>query len=193
MKYNPYLDMDGCLSDYRGHFTDLFGVTPQEYRKTNSYEDSLNLVESAGTDFWASMKWMPDGQEWWKYISGKGVPLKIISWPIDRDSCIPGKLEWVINNLGLKEEDCIFTQQKHEYCSGWNDLLIDDTCSNLISWREAGGMAIHHANTESTIQIIEALNAAADKPSEVSELEELSSQADLSGAEEQENKNRTLN
>lgn len=187
MEFKYYLDLDGCFTDYWGTWEKLHGIHPKEYRKNHTYDEYLKLTESGGTDFWAQMDWMPDGAKWWSHMSQFKDDICILSYPLTIPSCIPGKLEWVVNNLGLPESQCIFDQDKAKHCKEWNDLLIDDTCSNLEAWRKAGGIAIQHTTAESSINIVEALRGIEVRELVSIDVQEISKGADL---REDENKER---
>jgi len=156
MEFQYFLDMDQCLTDFRGHFEDVFGIHPKDYRSGHAYDEYLGLIEIKGVEFWSQMKWMADGQDWWNYIREAG-PIKIISYPLQMEGCIPGKLEWCKRELGLAEDDCILTTEKYAHVTAHNDLLIDDHMGNVTEWRKAGGQAIQHISAETTIKIVEAL------------------------------------
>ncbi len=65
------------------------------------------------------------------------------------DNCIIGKKIWTKNNLG--DYNIILNEKKYQHAKS-NSILIDDYIENIIPWREKGGIAIYHKNTDDTIK-----------------------------------------
>lgn len=122
-----------------------------------------SAAEKAGEKFWSEMPWMPDGQELWNYVQ-KYNPT-ILSAPSRDPSCITGKIKWLKNNVKLPNYDVqtkgkhgwdghskiILNSDKYRYCSGPNDILIDDTPKKIDKWLNAGGIGILHKSAAETI------------------------------------------
>ena len=94
-----FCDMDGVLCDFD---TQLISLTHNEL-SANEYEEKYgknqfwDIIKKAGSEFWATMPWKPDGKDLWKYIR-KYNP-RILSAPTQDDSSILGKVEWLKRNI----------------------------------------------------------------------------------------------
>lgn len=104
-------------------------------------------------DFWANLGWMHDGQQLWSYIVRHNPT--ILTGPQGPNSK-KGKIAWCRRELGLGKDRVIVTQTKHEEVRlaverGVIPLLIDDLPKYVVPFRNAGGMAIQHTDTVSTI------------------------------------------
>jgi len=67
-----------------------------------------------------------------------------------------GKTIWCKNHLNLPGDRIFFSKksnQKQYYASKFS-ILIDDFEDNINEWRNAGGTAVHHVDTEDTIRQI---------------------------------------
>jgi len=109
-------------------------------------------------DFWANLDWIEGGKEIWDAI--KDHDPYILSAPMGMSTeSKAGKTTWVKNNLGLTEDKIILDDDKDKFVSfdGRTGVLIDDLYYNIVPYREAGGIAIHHnpATVEETKQLIE--------------------------------------
>lgn len=109
--------------------------------------------------WWVNLDWMPDGRELWEYI--KPFNPIILTGPQGPNSKL-AKKAWVLRELGLGKDRVIVTHTKHEEArpfldKGVTPVLIDDLPKYVVPFRNVGGIAIHHANTEQTIAELQAL------------------------------------
>ena len=118
------------------------------------------LVED-DEDWWATIPWMKDGKELWKYI--RQFDPEILTAPMDKGGktgSLPGKLQWVEKNLKISSERVNFEHDKWKYATsddGKQNILIDDFESKISPWRAAGGIGILHINANNTIKILKLL------------------------------------
>jgi len=99
-------------------------------------------------EFWATLPWMPDGQELWNAIR----PFKpdILTTPMGPGS-ERGKQRWVEEHLKLPDVRVFFSREKYEKVKNDNyDILIDDFSSNTIPWKNAKGTPILHTSAART-------------------------------------------
>ena len=100
-------------------------------------------------EFWCNLPWKSDGKKLWEFIHEISPSPIILTAPMNGDNCIIGKKIWTKNNLG--DYNIILNEQKYQHAKS-NSILIDDYIENIIPWREKGGIAIHHKNTDDTIK-----------------------------------------
>jgi len=61
------------------------------------------------------------------------------------------KVEWAQKHFpGIPVMFGPFSKDKWHHCRP-GDILIDDRQSNIIEWKAAGGIAIHHTNIDTTL------------------------------------------
>ena len=86
----------------------------------------------------------------WNYI--KQYHPTILSAPSKTKGCKEGKIEWVHRELGSNVKLLLTpAKDKHHYASKYA-ILIDDMPNNCRDWEIAGGIAILHKNTKTTIK-----------------------------------------
>ena len=156
MKYTIYSDMDGVLSDFDKRFMEFSdGLTPKEFESKYGRDKFWELIDiTVGVPFWAGMDWMPDGKEYWNYI--KQYDPIILSAPSVRDESKYGKRIWKKRNMPNTKMILAFARNKKKYANE-NSILIDDRPSNVMDWREAGGIGILHVSAADTINQLKEL------------------------------------
>ena len=149
-RYIIYCDLDGVLTDWDKAVAKLSLGSVESLQKRGGDSLLFGVIGKAGVKFWSQMDWMPDGKELWDYINQ--YPVKVISAPTKDPASKRGKNIWIDIELG-KDVDRILvpSKQKKEFASP-QGILIDDREDNVKEWRLAGGLAIHHINTETTIK-----------------------------------------
>jgi len=146
--YDIYCDMDGVLCDFDAQCDHYFGMKIDEYIAEKGEKAFNNAMNEAGKDFWATMPWMPGGEDLWKRIGKMGVT--ILSSPGNYKGAKEGKRQWIKDNLNPQPKNIIFRQtgKKHEELEGKSEkeitrsVLIDDYSKNLIPWKYMGGRTI---------------------------------------------------
>lgn len=172
-KFQIFCDMDGVLTDFNRRFVEISGnkdrLNPADYIKKYSKEEFWALIVNEGQKWWSEMDWKDDGKKLWNFISAyKPV---ILSAPSRDPNSLYGKLEWLRNNIPELHDDTfntvtrkkqwnnqsrvILNSSKYGFCRHSNSILIDDTLKHIEEWRKAGGIAIHHINTQQTISELE--------------------------------------
>ena len=166
-----FCDMDGVLCNFDDAFAKLNaeGLKPTDYTTKYGKGSVWPMISEAGSKFWSEMEWMPDGQKLWEELF-KYEPT-ILSSPSRDYSSIAGKMKWIHTNLGINQEKpvtknkdwdkdtrIILSQHKHLYVvPDTICILIDDTISKVEKWADAGGIAILHTDTESTLDTLNSI------------------------------------
>jgi len=158
-----YVDMDGVLTDFSRHVSQIAGKNIG--KKFNDDPRIWKLINKAGTAFWSTMPWMPDGHMLWNVVSKRSPT--ILSAPSRHPSSIKGKREWIAKNI--PGTPSIIDGDKYKYAKP-GDILIDDRTKNTSKWEAAGGIAILHKNAVDTIKQLKEMlgeeKTAAFKPVE---------------------------
>jgi len=134
-----YIDLDGVLADFNGHFENLYNQHPGDFEK--EFGQILFWEKVYETPhFFRDMPPMKDKDSLWGLCQQHCDNLVILSSPSQTNQpiCILDKRHWVDSMLG-ENVPAIFEKHKHIYARP-NRLLIDDTKAKLDKWVEAGGI-----------------------------------------------------
>ena len=160
-----YLDMDGVQADFFGEWAKMHGVS--SYKDIADAERSIVDLANSGPEkvynFFADLKPLPGGQKIIKWLHDNKIPFTVLSAPLRgsyQKYSILGKQDWLnMHNPGASEK-AIFTSLKYKYAldkDGNPNVLVDDHGKYLDAWREHGGIAVKHkdSNTDHTIRQLE--------------------------------------
>ena len=147
--YRIYCDLDGVLSDFDGRFRELIGQSPDSYKDEYGKKAFWKAVDDEGEEFWSGMQPMPDASRLWNYIE-KYNP-ELLSAPSSKPYSHTGKQLWVDQHLPGVTLNLKPATEKHHFCTGPNDILIDDREDTIQRWNNAGGVGILHKNAQDTI------------------------------------------
>jgi hypothetical protein len=160
-KKRIYCDMDGVIVDFIGAFYEKTGANAEEFELKYGKDAFWNLVESWGSEFWATLPWMKDGHELWAYIEPHSPTILTASM---RTYQRKGKFKWIVDELGLSktpvtnpaewkgQSNIIFHKDKYKFIIEPGEILIDDTPEKINDWNKAGGVGILHKSATETIQ-----------------------------------------
>ena len=87
--YTIYCDMVGVIVDFVKGYKELTGYYTKSHPDARTFWEP---VDSEGPSFWATLPWMPDGQQLWRYI--KRYKPNILSSPSRSLSSREGKKIW---------------------------------------------------------------------------------------------------
>jgi FMN phosphatase YigB (HAD superfamily) len=153
-----YLDMDGVIADFSKKYRELYKIYPHEAETYKTFDKFFNrFIEDRE---FAKLDLMPDTMMLIEYLKSLSIPTEILSSTSSekRDAVIrEQKLEW-LKNHGIDFPAILVPGKRHKKnYSNAESLLIDDTEQNINQWREAGGVAIHHKDVISTLNILKGL------------------------------------
>ena len=154
-------DLDGVLVDFvKGADAQLVSEGEPHFFD-NHWHDHEEVVRwdilDRNPNFWNELPVIEDGLKLWEYI--KPYQPSILSAMTPHSKNVKrGKQLWVENHLDIREifeVNLVGLHDKHLYAlnkiTGSPNLLIDDWEKNIIRFREAGGIAIHHTSLEKTL------------------------------------------
>jgi len=150
-----FIDLDGVLVDLVGGLSEKLGKDLSD-RNVFNFEFRKFTKETqpwALSQFWAKLPPTPDCERLWNAFKGyKPLILTSVSGCVN---AVYGKELWCWTNLGIPSDRVFLSQNSADktlYASK-KSLLIDDFDKNINRFREAGGMAIHHTDTDNTIKL----------------------------------------
>lgn len=152
--YRIYCDMDGVLVDFDRGYKELTGMLPFEAEQSSNVASFWEPINQAGAQWWAELKWMPDGKILWNHIKKYNPPL--LSAPSKEQSSRIGKAAWVRRELPHAQLILKPADQKQQYATP-NSILIDDKQKNIDQWNQSGGIGILHTTAETTIKELQKL------------------------------------
>jgi len=145
-----YVDMDGVLADFYGPFNSMAGVSSWKDASKDTVSAVLKQITKQ-KDFWTSLDVLPDVPQLMSAIKTiTGGKYIILSKALAGDKrVVQQKKQW-ISKLPIQPTQVIImpaTADKGRYAQqsdGTPNVLIDDFGYNIKSWRNAGGIGIHH-------------------------------------------------
>lgn len=142
-------DMDGVLAQFvRGtlalHHSKLShaDITDWNMGKLMGIADSA-FYAPMGFDFWSSLTTYADGMELFDLIiaNNTGERIALLSSPVETHGCYDGKRVWVKRHLPGMVKSLFVGSDKSLFAHA-GAILIDDSDTNVASFREAGGQAV---------------------------------------------------
>ena len=152
--YTIFCDMDGVLVDFERGYHELTGNHTSQFPKGDN--EFWKPLEEEGAIFWATLPWMPDGQELWRYI--KRYRPNILTAPSMDPSSRAGKEAWCKMHINSQYKNLYFKPAKYKSdFAGQDRILIDDRDDTIASWKAKGGIGIHHTSASNTIKQLQKL------------------------------------
>jgi len=155
VKKQIFLDLDGVLTDFDSAVREL-GPEASEGLAEDAEKEKKQVmwdkIEDAGINFWANMKWLPDGKKVWDIVKDKNPIL--LTAPGLYNFARGGKELWVKEHLpGVQ---LYFENAKENYAE-MDTILIDDRADNINGFIEAGGEGIVYESPEQTQEELDKL------------------------------------
>ncbi len=158
-----YFDMDGVLADFDRGVKELCGIPSAGQSKEFSKEaDDLMWVKIREVEhFYDRLEPMPGALEMFRRIYEKyGERCEILTGiPKPKRGILTAgedKTAWVHRLLSKDMVvNIVYKEEKKNFCTGKDCILIDDLEANIDSWVSYGGTGILHKDAESTLRILE--------------------------------------
>ena len=158
-----YFDMDGVLADFDRGIEELCGMKAisqaDKHRHPGCDDEMWEKVRQVG-QFYDKLELMPGAKEMFHAVYAKyGDACEILTGiPKPRRGIVTSgedKTRWMRRMLS---EDVVvnivFREDKPEYCTGTDCILIDDLEKNIRAWEKIGGTGILHTSPEETMQAL---------------------------------------
>ncbi len=157
-----FFDMDGVLADFDRGVRELCDMEPspqgddwrpgmddlmwEKIRQVDHYYDKLELMPGAKKMFDTLYGMYGDKCE---ILTGIPKPKRgILTSGED-------KTNWVHRLLNPDVVvNIVYREEKPDYCTGKDCILIDDLAKNIEAWEECGGTGIQFTNAEEVLDII---------------------------------------
>jgi hypothetical protein len=176
-----FCDLDGVLVDFIAGIQKLSGGKKPDEMSIGRIWATVAKKQT----FFESLDWTPDGKELWEAIRHlqptilTGVPSnkpdvvgeQKASWCQREFQCLIQHVDKaatkpqqhaVVSTTGKKRKDAItvvscWSKFKHLECKVPGSILIDDRLKLLKTWESAGGIFVHHTDTQSSLQRLKEL------------------------------------
>lgn len=146
-----YVDMDGVLCNFEKRYTELYGHISEEVRRSTFKTNFKDFIE---TEQFATLEILDDARHLIDVLDLYVIPKEILSstaYEEVYESISLQKARWLAtHNISWKQNFVPGKRHKYKWATP-NSVIIDDTWSVIEDWRNAGGIGIHHKNTEQTL------------------------------------------
>jgi len=142
-----FLDLDGVMADFEGHFLKQFGVPHDSFNDAEMWK-KINSVQH----YFLDMEVMEGAYEFFNYLE-QFNPIILTACPRSNyQAAAIQKRQWVRKNLSqdIMILPILGGKNKAMFIHQEGDILIDDMAKNCNSWTEHGGYAIMHTDFENT-------------------------------------------
>lgn len=152
--------MDGVICNFEKRYTELYGHVSENERRSSFREKFKDFIQ---TEQFATLEIMPDGRELISYLESLDIPTEILSSTAYQEVyevISMQKARWLAtHNVTFKQNYVPGKAHKYKWATS-DSIIIDDTFSVIEDWEKAGGIAIHHRNTSTTLEHLKSLLGA---------------------------------
>lgn len=153
--------MDGVLCNFEKRYTELYGHVSENVRRGEFKKNFNDFIE---TKQFATLDTMEDAVYLIDYLNSVKIPKQILSSTAYEEvwETISQQKKYWLDAHTISWPDPIFVPGKrHKYKYAQPDtIIIDDTFSVIEDWEKAGGIAIHHRNTSTTLEHLKSILGA---------------------------------
>ena len=161
-----YIDMDGVLADFERGVRELCNMQASSQAGKDEdpgYDDRMWEAIRKVDHFYDRLELMPGAKEMFDLLYGRyGDRVEILTGiPREERGIVTAKEDKIAWTRRLLSEDAavhaVCRKHKQDYCTGPEDILIDDREKTIREWREKGGTGILHVSAEETVRELEKL------------------------------------
>ena len=160
-----YLDMDGVLADFDRAVNELCGVksVKQEHQSPNQEETMWNKIREI-PHFYDKLELCEGAKQMFDMIYSKYKDNCEILTGIPKErrhivGAAEDKINWVRRLLSTDIKiNIVYKEDKKNFCSGKEYILIDDYSKNIEEWNNMGGTGLVHSSCKETIEKLNSLN-----------------------------------
>lgn len=147
MKRNHFIDLDGVLGDFDGHFFKQFKLIPEELSRSQ-----VHKLLASDPYFFLDLPVMPGAHDFWNWLYVNGFnPIVLTGVPHQNyDQAAFNKKQWVARNFGYRANVITCRSEDKRLNGKPDDVLVDDRTKYQHLWEEMGGIFIHHKTFEDT-------------------------------------------
>lgn len=154
-----FLDLDGVLADFDGHYETVFGERLPHRNASLHLPDPPNLWRNLGghPSFFYDLPLLPGALDIVAAVREIQAPVILTGLPRTVPHVEVQKRSWVAENLGDDIEVlCCPSRLKYRHCAP-GDVLIDDWLKYRSLWERAGGRFVLHESAPVTVDVVRSL------------------------------------
>ena len=154
-----YFDLDGVMADFDRGVYELCGMDAFSHEDDKSDDIMWLRIKEVG-HFYDKLELMPGAKELFDDLYAKyGDKCEILSGiPKPRRGIVTAgedKISWVRRMLSEKVKvNIVYKEDKPDYCTGEDCILIDDLPANIRAWEDMGGTGIINSGADDTRQTL---------------------------------------
>ena len=156
-----FLDCDGVLADFDAYATGLLGLPPREFEARHGRKELWRRI-AGHPDYFFRLPLKPDARELWEAVAHLG-PVILTGVP-HGNWAAPQKMRWAAQHFPGARTITTMARAKREHMEAPGDILVDDSLAFRALWEEAGGVFVHHRNTQDTLAELQALGLDVREP-----------------------------
>lgn len=144
-----YFDLDGVLADFNRGVKELCGIEPVDQTASKPADDDRLFGAIRDTEhFYDRLEFVAGAKEMFMAIKDKypGCCEILTGVPKPRRGITTAgtdKTNWVHRHFGEDiKVHIVFREEKKNYVTGTEDILIDDYEKNILEWKNSGGTGI---------------------------------------------------
>ena len=163
-----FFDMDGVLADFERGVAEICGLPcPLQglKQRTPAEDDEMWARIKLAKHFYDYLEPMPGAKELFDAVYDRyGDKCQILTGiPKPKrgiDSAGDDKISWTRRELSESVKiNIVFREEKPQFCTGKECILIDDLEKNIKEWEAMGGTGILFTDSESTVQKLKEIGA----------------------------------
>ena len=154
-----YFDLDGVMADFDRGVYELCGMDAFSHEDDKSDDIMWLRIKEVG-HFYDKLELMPGAKELFDDLYAKyGDKCEILSGiPKPRRGITTAgedKISWVRRMLSKNVKvNIVYKEDKPDYCTGEDCILIDDLPANIKAWEDIGGTGIINSGADDTRQTL---------------------------------------
>lgn len=154
-----YFDLDGVMADFDRGVYELCGMDAFSHEDDKSDDIMWLRIKEVG-HFYDKLELMPGAKDLFDDLYAKyGDKCEILSGiPKPRRGITTAgedKIRWVRRMLSEKVKvNIVYKEDKPDYCTGKDCILIDDLPANIKAWEDMGGTGIINSGADDTRQTL---------------------------------------
>jgi hypothetical protein len=144
-----WLDMDGPLADFDGHYFAHFGVHPTRWPEPETVD--WKLVQSV-PDFYLTIPLAEGARDLFRYVVEHDPDHAILTGiPKSITASDNHKTRWAAREFPGERVQCCSARDKWQFGEP-GDVLVDDYTKYRVDWERMGGIFVHHTSAADSIR-----------------------------------------
>ncbi len=165
-----YFDMDNVLADFKRGIRDLCGLEPPDQEKADPATVRRVWESVRDTEhFYDRLEMVPGAAEMFRLVNEKycGCCEILTAMPKPKRVIVTAKedkIHWVRRMLSEDiPVNVVYKEEKKDFCTGKDCILIDDYLRNIEEWETNGGTGILFRNADDAMKKLKVLESGGNE------------------------------